>query len=443
MQLSGFSRDSRLPCAIDKIVLNLCRRKLQVRDDAVIGLAKDIIAIPLNRGFVLCIKDLVLYTDTISQFHYLDGTHSLAELIAKPDMQSTLEQLLYYGLLSFDSNSGRLKEIKIDQKYVARYQNREFVTFSMVPLAVELNITNTCNFSCIHCSKDSKAARFPNELPIEEILSIIKECAKSGVPELRFMGGEPLAHPGFFKFIRCAKEHGIYQLRLSTNAWLIDSEKAKELSKCFDSIQISVHGASAAMHDYIVKKAGAWEQAKKATKLLKENGVKVNIGFTVMRENVGDVFKMPDIALEWGINSLGFLCLVPQGRGSQLNSWSKKEIFEMGDDIKRMSCKLGSCLNLDVAGFPPINPVKKDATVYGCEAGKTLMTIEPDGSIKSCGILAENFGTKTRKRTLLEIWHSPHFINMRRRQDCKDCSYTQICWGPCRFHESQMSFVKV
>lgn len=259
MQLSKFSRDSRLPCEIYKIITNLRRRKLQAGGENKVGLAKDIIAIPLNRGFVLCAKDVVLYADTISPFHYLDGTYSLAELVAKPDIQSALEQLFYYELLSFDSNNGHFKEVRVDQKYFAKYQDGEFVTFSMVPLAVELNITNTCNFNCIHCSKNSRATRFPNELSTEEILAVIKECVQFGVPELRFMGGEPLVHPGFFKFIQYAREQGIYQLRLSTNAWLIDDEKAKELSRYFDSIQISVHGASAVMHDRVVRRKGAWK----------------------------------------------------------------------------------------------------------------------------------------------------------------------------------------
>ena len=61
MQLSKFSRDSRLPCGIDKIVTNLRRRKLQTEGENKIGLAKNVLAIPLNRGFVLCAKDLVLY----------------------------------------------------------------------------------------------------------------------------------------------------------------------------------------------------------------------------------------------------------------------------------------------------------------------------------------------------------------------------------------------
>jgi len=441
MQLSKFSRDSRLPCSLDKIVTYVRKRKLQANLEDKVGLAKDVLAIPLNHGFVLCTKEAVFYTDSLDLLRYLDGTHTIAELITRPEMQSALEQLFYYGLLSFNSNNGYLKEVKIDSYYTDKYQGGNFVIFSMVPLAVEINITNTCNFRCIHCSKDSKPLKFLDELTTEEIMAVIDECLQFGVPEIRFMGGEPLLHPGFFKFIQYAKEKGIFQLRLSTNAWLINEEKAKELAKYFDSIQISVHGASPLVHDYIVGKKGAWEQAKRAARLLNKNGVKVNIGFTVMRENINDLPRMPHLALEWEADSLGFLCLISQGRGTRLRSWSTKEILEVGNTIKEMRHKLGYCLNLDVAGFPPINPIRKDNTVYGCEAGKTLMAIDPNGTVKSCGILTEEIGN-IKEKTLLEIWHSPQFIEMRKQPNCGDCNYTQICWGPCRFLDNQKDFVK-
>jgi len=379
MLLSRFSRDSRLPCELNEIISRVHERKLEINPQEKIGLAKDLWVVPLNQGFVICAKDrprnVILYVDNIDILRRLDGTYSFSELTVERDTLSILEQLHYYNLLCFGSNNGNLKEAKIDSRSKDKYQDGNFVTFSMVPLAVELNITNTCNFSCIHCSKDSKPIKFTTELSTEEILGIIDECAEVGVPELRFMGGEPFIHPGFLEFIKRAKEKGIFELRMSTNGWLINDEVAQELSKYFESIQISVHGASPEIHDRIVGKKGAWEQARKAVSLLNKNGVKVNIGFSVMRENVDDVLQMPNLALEWGVDSLGFLCLIPQGRGAQLKVWSTEEILKIGDKIKEIQCKLGSCLNLDVAGFPPLNPIKNDAFIYGCEAGKTLMTI--------------------------------------------------------------------
>jgi len=437
--LLKFSRDSRLPCELKEIVGYIFRRKLsQSEQGKKIGLAKDIWVIPLNQGYIICAKNedknTVLYMDNIDLLYRLNGRFSFAELNTQPETQLLIEQLHYYKLLSFGFSKGILKAPKVDLEYYRkRYQGGNFVFFSMIPLAVELNITNTCNFNCIHCSKNSKPIKFSDELSTDEILSIIDECAEVGVPELRFMGGEPLIHPGFLKFLKRAKEKGIFQLRLSTNGWWVDEDMAKELSRYFESIQVSIHGASPDVHDRIVGKKGAWEQARKAVNFFNKSGVKVNVGFSVMRENINDVFRMQKLALEWGIDSLGFLCLVPQGRGAQLRSWSIEEILSIGDRIKTLQCKSDNCLNFDVAGFPPLTSIKKDAFVYGCEAGKTLITIEPNGIIKACGLLSENLGLQKKEKLLLEIWHSPQFIKLRKQSNCKDCNYRQVCWGPCHF----------
>lgn len=429
MQLSIFSRDSRLPCGLEEIVTEIERKKVSFSLNDKIGLTEDVLVIPFNIGFLLCTQRGIFYVDEIDTLKALSTGCDFSKFES-----SRVEQLFQHGLVSMYSGK-RFKEVKVPELHWSKYHNDSFVLFSMVPLAVELNITNVCNFYCIHCSKNSGADHKSEELPTEQVISVIDECLQVGIPELRFMGGEPLAHPGFFRFIQYARENGIFQLKLSTNAWLITAEKAKQLTKYFDSIQISVHGASPEMHDSVVKKEGAWKQAKRATKLLNENGVKVNIGFSVMRKNADDLSKMFQLAMDWDADSLGFLCLIPQGRGSNLTEWTKNEIFKIGDRIRELKAVSEFSLNLDVAGFPPIDVLKNNNTVYGCEAGKALMAVDPNGKVKSCGILDNSSGFRIGERPLLEIWHSSYFVALRKQLSCNDCNYGSICWGPCKFLE--------
>jgi len=434
--LLDYSHESCSPCQLSEIVFHVRRRSLEASPQDKVGLKKDILAIPLSRGFLLCDKDLVLIADTLDALLQLDGTHSFGELVGEPETESALEQLHYYGILSFGTNEGKLRVAQVKTEYLAKYASGNFVTFSMVPLTVELYITNTCNFNCIHCIKNSgpgsNRVYKESELSTAELLNIIDECGQLGVANLQFMGGEPLAHPDFFELLSRAKESGIPYLRTSTNGWLIDNVVARELSKYFDSIQISVHGASSYTHDRIVGKQGAWEQARRATKLLKENNVKVNISFTVMRENASDIGKMYDMVEEWGAASLRFLRLITQGRGCLLSGWTDEEVTKIGDGIRRMYQKLGSRLELDAGGFPPLRPVKNDASFYGCDAGKTLICIESNGGIRACGGLCGDYLGQIRECSILDVWHSPKFIDMRKQPDCPDCSYREICWGPCQ-----------
>jgi radical SAM protein with 4Fe4S-binding SPASM domain len=434
--LTGYSHESCLPCELNEVIGRIKRKNITAKRDEKVGLNKDICAIPLNRGYLLHTKELVFIANTLQPLLQINGRHTIDELNSMPEMESNLQQLHYYDLLSFGSNKGQLKVVDVPKKYKDLYEKRNFVNFPLVPITIELDITNACNFRCIHCSRDAKPRKevnSENELSTKELLDIIGECAEMGVLELILMGGEPLYPQDFFKLVKHAKTKGIRDVRTSTNAWFVNESVAEELSKYFDNIQISIHGASSSIHDHIVNKKGAFAQAKQAIRLLKKYKLKVNVSFTVMRENLDDIGKMPYLVKEWGGDSLRFIRLVKQGRGSLLDAWSEEEITKISNELKRIFEHLPSGLELDVGGFFPFRPIRNDACFYGCSAGKTLLSIASNGKVKVCGSL-NNYVGDVREKSILDIWHSPKLIEMRRQSDC-DCSYRSICYGSCLLNE--------
>jgi radical SAM protein with 4Fe4S-binding SPASM domain len=429
--LTAYSHESFLPCELKEVVTHVRRKEIPSRNEKV-GLRKDIHAIPLNRGYILHTKELVLVTDTLQPFYQINGRHTVNELSSTAEMESFLQQLHYYNLLSFGSTNGQLLVKDVPKRYRELYEEGDFVNFPLVPITVELDLTSACNFRCIHCSRNSKPRRkiySGRELSTEELQNIVDECAQIGVLELILMGGEPLYYPDFFKLVKHAKEKGIRDVRTSTNGWFVDDDTAKELSKYFDNIQISIHGASSSTHDSIVGRKGAWEQAQRAVRALKKYNMKVNVSFTVMRENVGDIRKMPYLIKEWGGDSLRFIRLNKQGRGRLLKGWDEEEITLIGDEIKKIYESLPSGLELDAGGFPPLHSIRNDAYIYGCSAGKTLLSIASDGRVRVCGSLDDYVGN-IREKSILDIWHSPELIKMRKQPAC-DCNYRSICYGPC------------
>ncbi|MBT9132447.1 MAG: putative mycofactocin radical SAM maturase MftC [Syntrophomonadaceae bacterium] len=448
MVLSGYSSESCLPCELGEIVTHSYTRPLNAPTEEKVTLNKHVYAIPLSneRGYILYTrgdsgKDNVLVTNTLESFLKIDGNHTLGELITSQRMKSELEQLHYYDLLSVgESNgksNGKLTIADIPSKYMANYEQADFVPFTLIPLTVELDITNSCNFTCIHCSRSAKPTNriySGDELSKRELFSIIDECASVGVPELLLMGGEPLVHPEFFELVRHAKARGILHVRTSTNGWLIiDDDMARELSKYMDNIQISIHGASSSTHDTIVGKDGSWDRAKQAVRILKQNNLKVNVSFTIMRENVDEINRMPHLVKEWGADSLRFLRLIGQGRGHLLERWTEEEVTKIGDDIKEIHNNLACSLELEAGGFASLAPLRNDASFYGCAAGKTLLCILSNGNIKPCGSTGDDWTIgQIRDKGLLDIWHSPEFVRMRTPMNCDDCAYSAICWGPCK-----------
>jgi radical SAM protein with 4Fe4S-binding SPASM domain len=112
-----------------------------------------------------------------------------------------------------------------------------------------------------------------------------------------------------------------------------------------------------------------------------------------------------------------------------LKGWDEEEITLIGDEIKKIYESLPSGLELDAGGFPPLHSIRNDAYIYGCSAGKTLLSIASDGRVRVCGSLDDYVGN-IREKSILDIWHSPELIKMRKQPAC-DCNYRSICYGPC------------
>ena len=72
MYLADYSHESCLPCRLPEIVSNLKTKTIKTVASETIGLKKNILAIPLNRGYFLCADNIVLVTDKIDFFKRLD-----------------------------------------------------------------------------------------------------------------------------------------------------------------------------------------------------------------------------------------------------------------------------------------------------------------------------------------------------------------------------------
>ena len=111
------------------------------------------------------------------------------------------------------------------------------------PLKVTIEITNACNSDCIMCPRQSMTRPVKN-MDFELYKKIIDDCGKVGVKIIQpFNFGEPLMHNRLGEFIRYAKEHTRSRVQISTNAALLNSEKAIELlDSGLDRINIDIDG---------------------------------------------------------------------------------------------------------------------------------------------------------------------------------------------------------
>lgn len=117
------------------------------------------------------------------------------------------------------------------------------------PMMLCLEITNVCNFNCIHCPYPniSKHPDFtPKFMDWDVYKKIIEETAGFKDTIVRFVcDGEPMMHPNFLQMVEFVKHKGIGPVCVTTNGYFLDQDGAKRLIECgCDLIEISLDALS-------------------------------------------------------------------------------------------------------------------------------------------------------------------------------------------------------
>jgi MoaA/NifB/PqqE/SkfB family radical SAM enzyme len=112
-----------------------------------------------------------------------------------------------------------------------------------MPIIIDIEITNVCNFECLFCYTGTKANKRPSGFMSRELFEkIINEIAPFKIP-LRFIRwGEPMLHKDFFEYLQMAKTKNI-MCHINTNGSLIDRGAILKLLEIkLDSLKFSFQG---------------------------------------------------------------------------------------------------------------------------------------------------------------------------------------------------------
>lgn len=106
-------------------------------------------------------------------------------------------------------------------------------TVTDFPLNVDIETTDVCNLACPMCPRTIKAEAGELEdrlMTRDEYRSIIDQCATHGAKAVKLnYDGEPLAHRDIVWQVQYAKDRGILDVLVNTNATLLRGDKAEPL----------------------------------------------------------------------------------------------------------------------------------------------------------------------------------------------------------------------
>ncbi|MDI6752626.1 MAG: radical SAM protein [bacterium] len=334
---------------------------------------------------------------------------------------------------------------------ITKLLKKEVAISAMSKPIVAWNITNRCNLNCCHCYISASDRPYQNELSTEESKGLINDLANMGISLLLFSGGEPLLRPDIFELGALAKERKI-ESAISSNGSLITMDVAKKIKDSgFSYVGISLDGLNET-HNRFRAVNGAFEKALNGLRLLKKEGIKQGVRFTVTKLNVKELSGIIELVLEEGIKRLCIYNLVYTGRGRDITGYDldnseraayMEYLLKEADRLKDRLEILTVCNPADGVRLLNYMPeeekerTREHLLMYsGCSAGKRLVCIDSKGNIYPCQFWRKSLGN-IREEGFSKIWNEDQFLIKLREKEvhltgrCGECEHKDICGG-CR-----------
>ncbi len=331
------------------------------------------------------------------------------------------------------------------------------------PLHVVWELTMRCDHACAHCGSRAAKPR-PDELDTPELLDVAAALVKLGVREVALIGGEAYLHPGVFELTRFFSERDVRVIMQTGGRGLTPALAKRLAADGMASVGVSVDGPEAA-HDELRASHGSHKAAISALYAAKEAGMLTSSNTQVNRLNAHLLWETLAALRPTGIVAWRAQLTAPMGRAADRPEWILEpwRILEVIDTLGAMQLEIAE--DAHARGIPPkrmldiqlgnnlgyygpheqilrSRPGTRVTWYQGCTAGRYVLSIESDGTIKACPSLptAPYVGGNVRTTDLSRAWDESPALTFARDRGvdelwgfCKGCMYAEICKGGCTF----------
>ena len=181
------------------------------------------------------------------------------------------------------------------------------------PKRVIVEITDRCNFKCIHCFANKKDL----ELKVSSWKRIFEVITKEKIQSITITGGEPLLYKDLFVLLKQVKIRKTL-LSLDTNASLINEQNIKLIEKYFKKVRTSYYGKNRSWHANTQSQAFCEEKFLQSLKLLCDSKVKVQVKIPLFKNNVKNLFTILDFLKKYSIDEIVLIPIIPYGKAEKM-----------------------------------------------------------------------------------------------------------------------------
>ncbi|HNX49454.1 MAG TPA: radical SAM protein [Thermoanaerobaculaceae bacterium] len=257
-----------------------------------------------------------------------------------------------------------------------------------VPVNVRIELTSNCNLRCGFCYKHRSGNA--NALSLSAWGEVLGDLRTLGALSVAFTGGEPLLYPQAIELMRLARGMG-YAVHLLTNGTLLGNDEADDLAEIYPaSVEISLHGASAPVHDAATGVSGSFDAAMAACARLRERRVKLVLKTPLTLDSEPELEAIGELARDWGV------------------PWRlSSEILPAEDGHREALVHSASAATIQhLAQVMPVITAAPAASGQACGVGRTTVAIDPEGNVFPCLRWRHSSMGNLRFTSIAEIWRN-------------------------------------
>lgn len=303
----------------------------------------------------------------------------------------------------------------------------DFMTDNLIPFSATIEITDECNFSCVHCYRGERLSSF---WTVESMSHLFENLREMGTLHLTFTGGEPFSHPQIKKFIKLATELD-FVVTIQTNASYITPQLAQWLStQNIQEVDVSLYSTNDSINDKITKRKNSAKMTMRGIELLCQHGITVSINCPVLTFNQSSLNDIQKFA-----NSKKMVVhFSPKIIPSQNNRHT--ELLNVFSEDLLLNWLEDSDLNLykdRISNIRRATPKER----Y-CQTGFRSITFSAQGDLLICNAFRLKCGS-LKKNSVKSLWYSSFELQKWRNEyslvcdKCKKCSDYGYC-EPCPAH---------
>lgn len=318
--------------------------------------------------------------------------------------------------------------------------------FCRYPVLAEVAVTYRCNLTCGFCYAGCGVAGLPEGWSEDRVMTDDEVCRVLEVvrrdarcPSVSFTGGEPTLRPGLARFVRHARSLGL-KVNLISNGQRLDEARVCALAEAgLDSAQLSLEGPTAALHDALVGRPGAFDRLWAGVERLRARGVRVHTNTTLTRRNLPGAEAIVDLVADRGLDRLTMNLVIPCGSAGALPDLGVA-YSDVGDHVLRLRAK-AQARGVELVWYSPLplclfNTIAHGLGNRGCAAADGLLHVSPSGDVLPCSSFghAESLGNLLRQ-PFEEVWQSRAARFFRAKEmmpaGCESCPEAAACQGAC------------